>query len=624
MRRIPSLLRFLKPVLVLFACLPLMAGIGTDSSLVTPPQKIALVIANSDYMNDWVGDLPGVPPDERNVSSALAAAGFDVTVISDGTLRDMEQAIFTFRNRMAAAPADSTGFLYYTGQGASIRGGDDYLIPTDILTSAGSDFNDVSANFESQAVSVQDMMVAMNFPEHQNIVLALDTCRSYLPESTRGLRNLGRAVEQGQTPDFFIIWSAKAGDLAFDAPDGSAFSRALAKSIRDPGKDIREVFAFVQNATIEETEAQQYPEVSIQSAAPLVLNGVADDGLSLEEFDSTDGTKSIPLVQSGTSSGPRAANMSMELVVWESALDIGTAESISDFIQRFPDSVLIGQAKLRLAALQQRGAFAPPPVTPFELFEPDTHFPGPARIALLIGNTHYAPNMTDLTNPQNDVDLIKDRLLAAGFEVMLYRDVDPDEMAKALSAFTLRLTSTPGPERPAAFFYYSGHGLAPDEAGPNYLAPVGMKVDTKSDLFRAQSIEKIMDFVEATRPSFAFYVLDACRNNPGFADDEDEGMKGDAEWKTITRVDAVMSSLVAFATAPGARAADTPDKPVGPYAAALADALSKPGLDATRVFKLAQRDVFRNSGHKQVPWISDALMEDFYFLPEEDEAAPAP
>ncbi|MCB9960621.1 MAG: caspase family protein [Hyphomonas sp.] len=616
----PNLLRILKPLILLVACVPLLAGIspgtGDSTSLTEAPEKLALVIANADYESDWVGDLQGVPVDRENVSAALSEAGFEVTVVSDAGRDRMVSAIASFTRRMSEAPAGSTGLFYYSGQGASVSGGDDYLIPTDLSETQVSNAEGLAL----ASVSVQDILGGFSGTGRKNYVLAIDTARYEVSWPTKDSR--GRKLTFN-IPDYFIIWASRSGDVAFDAPDGSAFSRALAAGLKQPGIDVRQVFAEVQDAVVKETDGRQYPEVIVQSSQPLVLNGAATEETPVDSWDSTENGKSIPLVQSGTSSGPRAADISLELVVWESAVELGTVESIQDFIDRFPASVLIGQARLRLAALTDRGAFAPARPDAYEYFEPEHRMPGPERIALLIGNKDYAPNMTDLTNPYNDVQLIKDRLLAAGFEVMLYRDVDSDVMAKALSAFTQKLASAAAEQPPVAFFYYSGHGLAPDEAGPNYLVPVGMKVNEQSDLIRAQPIEKVVDFVEATKPAFAFFVLDACRNNPGFADEDSEGSKGDSEWKTISRVNAVTSSLVAFATAPGARASDTPDRPTGPYAEALADALSQPGLDATRVFKLAQREVYTESNHKQVPWISDALMEDFYFLPEA-QMPPAP
>ena len=596
----------------LVGALLLLAGpaIAEDDA----PEKLALLIANSAYLDDYVGTLPGVPHDREKMETALKEIGFDVTVLADGTQAQMHAAFADFRQRLADAPEDSTGFIYYTGHGIGSGAGQDYFIPIDLNIDLFSQGQDMT----SQSVSVEEALAQMVFGGRRQLVLAFDTNRAYIGQRSKGIGKQASAQDMKQ-PEIYQLWATRIGDYAYETPQGSYFSQALADALREPGLTVTEIFARVQSETIEASEGQQFPEAIISTSRPLILyegKGEKDAGSEAAP------TKSVPLVQSSASGAPRAESLSqdlaLELAVWQSAVSLNSIEAMSDFIEKFPDSVLIDQARLRLKALSQRAPTEPKPQAGFEHYMPARKMDGPARIALLIGNRNYAPNLNDLTNPHNDVLLMKDRLTEAGFEVFLYRDADPDQMGLSLSSLATRLSKEPKEMPPTVFFYYSGHGFAPDPTGPNYLAPVGMKLTSETDLIRALSIEKVIEYVQAFEPSFAFYVLDACRNDPGLP--AAGGTKSVSASKGLSRVDWVGGALVAYATAPGETAFDAPEETVGPYAKALADALSQPGMDATDVFKTAQRTVYFESRKTQTPWISDGLMQDFYFLPVEDSA----
>ena len=550
-----------------------------------------------------------MPYDRQRIEASLNEIGFDVTVLADGTRSQMQQAINDFTVRLEAAPDGSTGFFYYSGHGLATAPGRHFFTPVDFDMQAMQ-----TMGIETQSISVEDAIAPMMFDGSRQLVLVFDTNRSYV---SRGIKGINKGLVSVYLPGIYQLWATQVGDVAYESPQGSYFTKALSAALMKPGLTVTDIFAEVQSAVIKESSGQQFPEAIVSTSTPLILNPISDE----EDLPViTAPTKSVPLVTSSASGAPRGETLSpelaLELAVWQSAVSLNSIEAMRDFISKFPDSVLVDQARLRLDALSSR---MPEPEPEYklekEIFMPDQRFDGPARIALLIGNKNYAPNLNDLTNPHNDVMLLKDRLLDAGFEVMLYRDTDPDRMGLALSEFAVRLSAEPKETPPVAFFYYSGHGFAPEENGPNYLAPVGMKLTSENDLIRALSIEKVIEYVQAFEPSFAFYVLDACRNDPGLP--AADGTKSVDGAKGLSRVDWVGGALVAYATAPGETAYDAPDQSIGPYARALADALGKPGQNATDVFKAAQRTVYFESKKTQTPWISDGLMQDFYFLPEE-------
>src|SRR5262249_41849847 len=71
---------------------------------------------------------------------------------------------------------------------------------------------------------------------------------------------------------------------------------------------------------------------------------------------------------------------------------------------------------------------------------------------------------------------------------------------------------------------------------------------------------------------------------------------------------ATKGMIIGFATRPG-ETADASNA----YSSALASSIATPALDATNVFKDVQRKVANVTGGRQVPWIEDGLLTEFYF-----------
>jgi hypothetical protein len=69
--------------------------------------------------------------------------------------------------------------------------------------------------------------------------------------------------------------------------------------------------------------------------------------------------------------------------------------------------------------------------------------------------------------------------------------------------------------------------------------------------------------------------------------------------------------FIAFASAPGETASDLGEKS-GPYAAALAAELVKPGLDHLNLFQNVKESVLASTGGVQHPWESNGLSRRVY------------
>ena len=219
------------------------------------------------------------------------------------------------------------------------------------------------------------------------------------------------------------------------------------------------------------------------------------------------------------------------------------------------------------------------------------------RVALVIGNAAYKD--APLVNPVNDARAMVLRLKELGFDVVARENATRQAMGAALAEFVRKLA--PGG---VALIYYAGHGV--QVRGRNYLLPVDMTLNSETDLrFQAVEIGAITDEMEQAHSRVSFLILDACRNNPF------EGRLRGAS-RGLAAVDAARGSLIAYATAPGAVAADG-DGANGVYTSALLRALSVPGLKAEEVFKRARIEVSEVTRNQQTPWESSSLTGDFVF-----------
>jgi hypothetical protein len=124
----------------------------------------------------------------------------------------------------------------------------------------------------------------------------------------------------------------------------------------------------------------------------------------------------------------------------------------------------------------------------------------------------------------------------------------------------------------------------------------------------------VLEKMESAKNPLNIVILDACRNNP-FA----RGSRSSASG--LAQMEAPTGSIVAFATAPGAEAADG-SAGNGLYTSHLLRNMATPGLKVEDVFKRTRVGVKQASGGRQIPWESTSLEGDFYFAQGSGGAVP--
>lgn len=228
---------------------------ATTAHAQTPPEKrVALVIANSNYLN--TSKLPNAANDAKSVSAALARVNFTVEPIAANmTQAQMLAALTAFAAK--ARDAD-VALVYYAGHGVEV-GGVNYLVPIDAKFASPDDV-------DFGAVPMDLVMKAVQRAKRLKIVI-LDSCRDNpfiskwdMKGQTRsvGARGLAPVEPGGET---LVAYAAKAGSTAADGPanGNSPFAAALVKYIAQPGVELSLTFRKIRDDVLAKTKGQQEP-----------------------------------------------------------------------------------------------------------------------------------------------------------------------------------------------------------------------------------------------------------------------------------------------------------------------------------------------------------------------------
>jgi uncharacterized caspase-like protein len=222
------------------------------------------------------------------------------------------------------------------------------------------------------------------------------------------------------------------------------------------------------------------------------------------------------------------------------------------------------------------------------------------RIALAIGNSNYQ-NVSHLANPANDAATLAATFRKANFDVVTLRvDLSAIEMRRVLRDFGEKAR-----DADIAVVYYAGHGIEVD--GINYLIPVDAALERDTDIYdEALSLERVLIAVEPAR-ALRLIILDACRDNP-FAKHMKQKIARRSVGRGLAKVEPPSpDTMIAFAAKAGFTASDGDDRKTSPFAAALAEHLTRPGLDLRKAFGFVRDDVLKATDNRQEPFIYGSL-----------------
>jgi uncharacterized caspase-like protein len=251
--------------------------------------------------------------------------------------------------------------------------------------------------------------------------------------------------------------------------------------------------------------------------------------------------------------------------------------------------------------------------------------PSGHRVALVIGNAAYG--IGKLANSLNDAELVGKLFQGVGFStVTVVKEAGREKMLDALRAF-----ANEAEKADWAIVYFAGHGV--EIGGVNYLLPVDARLATDRDVqFEAIALDQVLAAIEQAK-KLRLVMLDACRDNPFVP-----AMRRTATAAPATHSGAPAGSpasstrsvgrglgrlslssgsgtLIFYAAKHGQMALDG-DGANSPFAVALAQRLTTPGVEIDKVLRLIRDDVMEATAGRQEPYTYGSLpgREAFYLV----------
>ncbi|MEY9128010.1 caspase family protein [Bradyrhizobium yuanmingense] len=310
-------------VLLIFA---MWAGAGPALA----EKRVALVIGNSAYKN--VARLTNPANDAALVGGMFRKTGFDTIDIKlDLSAADMRRSLREFAGRTRDA---DVAVIYYAGHGIELDG-TNYLIPTDAALETDGDVLDETVALDRALFAVE--------PAKQLRLVILDACRdnpfAKTMKRTVASRAIGRGLAKVEptSPNTMIAFAAKAGSTASDGDSkNSPFAAALVERLPTPGLDLRKAFGFVRDDVLKNTGYKQ---------EPFVYGSLGGDDVAL-----------VPAKPVAT--GPQANPDSEIRRDYELALQLGTRDVWTAFLNRYPSGFYTDLAKAQLNRISAEDARA--------------------------------------------------------------------------------------------------------------------------------------------------------------------------------------------------------------------------------------------------------------------------
>ncbi len=286
--------------------------------------RIALVIGNGAYVN--VKQLPNPPNDAADISQSLQRLGFDVTSVTDATLDGLRHALIDFGR--TARDADMA-VLFFAGHGMEIMG-ENWLLPIDAELK-----NDVDV--DTEAVSLRSAMLAVSNAKQLGLVI-LDACRNSPFFSKMHRPGKTPVIERGLAPvepaeNVLVAYAARDGTAARDgAGRNSPYTAALLHHLQTPGLEIEFLFRNVRDDVMSATNDEQQPFVyGSLSSEEIFLKEAAGAQLAFNASEVTSDAGEI---------------------AWSFLKQTSDVGTLQRFVEVFPSSDRLSDAKKRLSALE--------------------------------------------------------------------------------------------------------------------------------------------------------------------------------------------------------------------------------------------------------------------------------
>ena len=249
-------------LLLLFLSILIQAQPARDISLATGTtgKRLAAIVGNGNYDYTLVPDLKNTLNDADSIYAALKFLGWEVLILKDGDLREMEDLMTKFYNKLNAGGYEA-GLFYFSGHGLSV-GGVNYLVPVDARPLSENDV-------KYECLDANRILGLMQGHTPLKILL-LDACRDnpFSRAWTRSAVPPGLASMDSPSGTF-IGFAAAPGERASDGRNGpnGLYTAALLRHLRTPGLGIFDVFMRVGKTTQELARDEQFSQTPFMNAS---------------------------------------------------------------------------------------------------------------------------------------------------------------------------------------------------------------------------------------------------------------------------------------------------------------------------------------------------------------------
>ena len=288
-------------------------------------KRIALVIGNAKYPKSM---LKNPVNDALAMTKALRALGFEVIERTDVTQKEMNRAITQFGQKLSGG---GVGLFYYAGHGMQVRG-KNFLVPVDAAIEGEQAVRSESVDLDL----VMDQLVSARVG-----MVILDACRNNPFE--RSFRSgAGGGLAQVDAPKGVLVAYATApGKVAADgAGKHGLYTSELLRALEEPGRRIEDVFKQVRVRVAGATDDQQIPWESSSLTGDFFFAQPAPgrrEGGATSETQMTGGVDPVLV----------------ELEMWKSVKDSGSAVDFEEYLRHYPEGKFAGLAQARIERLKQ-------------------------------------------------------------------------------------------------------------------------------------------------------------------------------------------------------------------------------------------------------------------------------
>jgi uncharacterized caspase-like protein len=286
-----------------------------------------------------MGPLRNASKDAADMATTLRQLGFEVTLLRDVSLPEMEDAVNAFNLRLRQG---GVGLFYFAGHGVQVEG-ENYLIPLKVHLERQQDVR-------YQALPVGRVLGAMEDAGNGLNILVLDACRN--TPFTRSWRSSQAGLAAPPTARGTLIAYATApGGVAADGEgQNGVYTKYLLQAMTIPGLGVEHVFKQVRSNVVAETHGKQTPWES---------SSLLGDFTFLSAQPSTPPVVASAPVSPAPPPSPAAVAPSMthadpETLMWSMAERSAHPEDVAAFLQSYPASRFAPVARLRLQQLQRQ------------------------------------------------------------------------------------------------------------------------------------------------------------------------------------------------------------------------------------------------------------------------------